>query len=558
MAFDGIITKAVVNELNTCIIGAKVNKIFEPTKNEIILGLYSFGKNYALNLSINPNSCRINLTTHSKPNPLNAPNFCMLLRKYLVGSKIISVSSYDLERVVEIVFEGYNEMNDLIIRKLFIEIMNRQSNIIFTNENNVIIDTLKHFDNSPRALLPAHPYELPQNSKKSFIELSKFEEFFNLISSSNLKELDKLLPNLFIGISQTFILYTLGKLNINNTNYSKDDLNTLYTYMKSILNFEENSLSCSLINDKDFTLELNSSNELLPVNFFIDDFYFEKEENEIFKTAKNNLSKIILTSLKKCSKKLENINSKLKECDNMDTYRLYGELLTSNLYKLTENSSSVILQNYYNNNSDITIPLDKSLSPHKNAEKYFKKYNKLKNALKIVSTQKQEAEKELQYIESIIFSLENAKDLIDINEIYEEVSQNLSTKREFEKSKQNSKKDKNTKPEHNITSINENGFSIFIGKNNTQNDYLTLKFANNNDIWFHTQKIHGSHVILKLNGNEPTDDIIYKCATLAMQNSKAKNSSNVPVDYTYVRYVKKAPNSKPGMVIYTNYKTIFV
>lgn len=559
MAFDGIVTKAVVSELNEYIIGAKVNKIFEPTKNEIILGLYSSGKNYSLNLSINPDSCRINLSTHSKANPFNAPNFCMLLRKYLIGSRIISINTPDLERVVEIVFEGYNEMNDLITRKLFLEIMSRQSNIIFTNENNIIIDTLKHVDNSSRNLLPANPYVLPNNDKISFLNLKDFSEFNSYISNSELSNLNTKLCSLFIGFSKSFINCSLSELNIDNINYSKEDLINLYNYIKKIIsNFGTNNISCTNINSNDFSIILkNSSN--LDINFFVDDFYYEKEENNLFKSAKNNLLKIILSSLKKCSKKLENINSKLKECDSMDTYRLYGELLTSNLYKLKENTSSITLENYYDNNNLIEIPLDKSISPHKNADKYFKKYNKLKNALKIVSIQKQEAEKELEYIESIIFSLESAEDLIDINEIYEEVSQNLITKKEIEKNKKSSKhKEKEKISINNITTIEENGFTIFIGKNNIQNDYLTLKYANKNDIWFHTQKIHGSHVILRLNGNELNDDILYRCASIAMQNSKAKNSSNVPVDYTYVRYVKKSPNSKPGMVIYTNYKTIFV
>lgn len=558
MAFDGIITKAIVAELNNCIIGAKVNKIFEPTKSEIILGLYSFGKNYSLVLSTEPDSCRINLSTHSKANPFNAPNFCMLLRKYLIGSKIISINTNDLERVVEIVFEGYNEMNDLITRKLFLEIMSRQSNIIFTNERDIIIDTLKHATNSSRNLLPANPYLMPQNDKKSFLKLNSFEDFKKCLFCSEYEELDKKLSSLFIGFSKSFVNYTMQELCIDNIKYSNEDLINLYNYIKKLIsNIGTNNISCQPFDTNDFSVSIKKANSDLSINFFIDNFYFEKEEINLFKTAKNNLLKIILASLKKCSKKLENINSKLKECDSMDTYRLYGELLTSNLYKLKENMDSIVLENYYDNNNLITIPLDKSISPHKNADRYFKKYNKLKNALKIVSNQKQEAEKELEYIESIIFSLDNAKDLIDINEIYEEVSQNLITKKEIVKS-QNNKKPKEKVSITNISTIEENGFTILIGKNNIQNDYLTLKYANKNDIWFHTQKIHGSHIILKLNGNEPTDEILYKCACIAMQNSKAKNSSNVPVDYTYVRYVKKSPNSKPGMVIYTNYKTLFV
>lgn len=582
MAFDGIVTKSIVTELKPFIIGAKVNKIFEPTKNEIVLGLYSLGKSYALKLSSNPNSCRIHLTTHSKPNPLNAPNFCMLLRKYLIGAKIKSISTLDLDRIVEIVLEGYNEMNDVITRKLFIEIMNRQSNIIFTNENNIIIDTLKHIENTSRDLLPAHPYTYPTSSKKSFLELNNYSEFQALFENvtqtyqnqdipetitkdkpNSIKEaqhaITSILSNEFIGFSKALVDYSLHILKIDNTSYTENDLKKLYEYLKSITQFDTAKLSLTKINENDYTLELTNNNDLLHLNFFIDDFYYDKEEKEEFKNAKSNLSRVILTSLKKCSKKIENINSKLKECESMNTYRLYGELITANLYKYTENTDSMAVINYYDN-TEIIIPLDKSISPHKNADKYFKKYNKLKNSLEIVSKQKTEAEKELQYIESLVYSLESSKTVMDLEEIYDEITQNLVTLKEVQKSSQKQKTQKSKKKSNEITisKLELDGYTIFIGKNNVQNDYLTLKYAHNNDIWFHTQKIHGSHVVLKLNNQDLTDDIIYKCAKIAVQNSKANNSINVPVDYTEIRNVKKAPNAKPGMVIYTNYKTIIV
>ena len=576
MAFDGFITKSIITELKNNIIGAKVNKVFEPTKNEIILGLYNNGINYALNLCANPEFCRICLTTHSKPNPQNAYNYCMLLRKYLIGGKIVNISNYDLERTIEIQFECYNDLNDLVKRKLFVEIMSRQSNIILTNENNIIIDTLKHFDNNVRELLPAHEYTFTPINKISFIEQKNLESFINNIKKHETNSLIKTLINTFIGFSKTFIKETIKILNINDTNYTENDLEKLFNYINELIeNMGTSNISCKLIDNKDYTLVLNKyfdnynkdyyNTTNLNINFFLDDFYFNKESNSIFINSRNNLLKIVSTSLKKIYKKLENINLKLKECEEMDKFRLYGELLTANLYKINSetNISEISVENYYDNNKIMVIPLDKSLSVQKNIEKYFKKYNKLKNALSIVSKQKKEAEKELDYIETIVFNLSNSKSINDINEVYEEISENIATKKAFSNQKQNKlSKKKSSSKIIELEKVDFKGYIIYIGKNNIQNDYISLKFSKPNDVWFHTQKIHGSHVLLKnpenLDITDIPDEVLYKCAYLAKENSKAATSTNVSVDYCYARYVKKTSGAKPGMVIYNNFKTIIV
>ena len=264
--------------------------------------------------------------------------------------------------------------------------------------------------------------------------------------------------------------------------------------------------------------------------------------------------------MKKLYKKLENINRKLDSCNDMEKYKLYGELLTANLYKVNNNSNltEITVENYYDNNSPLTIPLDNTIGVQKNVEKFFKKYNKLKNTLEIVSEQKKDAEKEIDYIESIVFSLENANDLEDISEIYEEVSETLNLKKKLVQSRTQNKKLK-LNAEHNFRIFDIDGFKVYVGKNNIQNDYLTLKFATKKDYWFHTQTVHGSHVILK----NPEDkeipvEVLYECAKLACKYSKAANSSNTPVDYCPVKFVKKPSGAKPGKVIYTNYKTIYV
>lgn len=567
MAFDGIVTKSIVAELQNNIIGAKINKVFEPSKNEIILGLYSNKKNLALNLCINPSNYRINLTTNSKPRPFKAPNFCMLLRKHLIGNRIVDISTFDLERVIVFTLEGYNELNDLIQKKLIVELMGKHSNIILINNSNRIIDSLRHLDStqkSSRDILPARVYEFPTTNKISFLNINRFEEFYKIILPKlENSSLSKSISNTFTGISNSFILSCLNELNCKNIN-DKTTIESLFYYMKNIINnIGTKNVSCKLLstNDKinnDYSVVLQENNSLFNINFFIDDFYTNKENTEMFKTYRNNVLKLILSELQKYTKRLANINKKLSECNNMEIYRLYGELLTANLYKLHNNTDSITVENYYENNSPITIPLDIRFSPAKNVQMFFKKYSKLNNALKVVQLQKKDTEKNLNYIESLVFSIENSNTISEIDEIYTELSESAL----FKDVLSNKNKSTNKKTSNAISSPKEfkiDGFTILVGKNNKQNDYLTLKIANRNDMWFHTQKIHGSHVILKCDNNvSPTQEILIKCAELAAYYSKAKQSSNVPVDYTLVKYVKKPSGAKPGMVTYVNYKTIFV
>lgn len=562
MAFDGIITKHITLELASCLIGGKINKIFEPNKNEIILGIYSNGKNYALNISISSNNYRINLTTNSKPNPVNAPNFCMLLRKHLIGFKISNIYSNSLERIINIELEGYNELNDCVKKTLIVELMGKHSNIILINSNNIIIDSLRHLDtfsHSYRDILPAHEYILPTSDKKDFFA-TNFDDFVAVIME---KPLSTIIPNKFNGISKSFILSCLDILNINDTNYTKDDIYHLYSYIETLLNnLGTQNVSCIYFNTNDYVLVCQKNDDFLQTNFFLNDFYKSKEDNELVSTYKNNLLKLVLSALKKINKKVANINEKLKECQNMDTYRMYGELITSNLYRIdnSRNMDSISLENYYDNNNIITIPLDKSISPSYNAKKYFKKYNKLKNTLNIVSIQKTDAERELDYLESIIYELDNATSITDLEEIDNEISENVLFKNNLSKSnvKKNKVNKRSIHNEYEPITYNVDGFTVFVGKNNKQNDYITTKLGKNEDLWFHTKDIRGSHVLLKCNGNAVNEHTILACAQIAATHSKAKLSSNVPVDYCYIRNVKKPSGSKPGMVIYTNNKTLYV
>ncbi len=574
MAFDGIVTKAVVAELSE-LNGARIDKVFQPNKNEILLGLYLNKKNYALDICIDAQNCRINLTTNSKPNPQVAPNFCMLLRKNLIGLKLKNIITFDLERLVILEFEGFDELDDIISKKLVIELMGKHSNIILLDDTNIIVDSLRHIkevDENYRDILPHTKYILPISNKCSFLELKDFNDFKSHFDISDIDSLPIQISNIFNGISKNFICSIIKKFEIKELNNS--NLEIIFNYIKNIIDkigtdnlyFEKIKNQEGIV--KDYFLVPCESTEPFPLNFFIDDFYFNKETSETFRNYRNTLLKLILDTLKKYNKRLANINEKLHECDDMEKYRIYGELITANLYRIpNKNLEEVELENYYDNNNKIFIKLDKRYSPSINAKRFFKKYSKLKNALAIVSEQKKDTLRELDYIESIVYELENSSTVDELTAIFEEISENdifkekTSKTNNAKKSKiKKSKLTKNKEVSFNPIKYTIDGYTVLVGKNNKENDYLTLKYANKNDLWFHTKDFHGSHTILKINKNKPypNSDILVAVAKIAAKHSKAKNSSNVPVDYCEVKYVKKPSGARPGMVIYTNNKTLNV
>lgn len=574
MAFDGIVTKAIATELSE-LNGARVDKIFQPNKNEILLGLYLNKKNYAINICINAQNCRINLTTNSKPNPQVAPNFCMLLRKNLIGLKLKNIITFDLERLVILEFEGFDELDDIISKKLVIELMGKHSNIILLDASNIIIDSLRHIkeiDENYRDILPHTKYFLPTSNKRSFLEIKNFDDFRNSLDISDIDSIPTQISNTFNGISKNFICSIINKFEIKDLNSS--NLETIFNYIKNIIdNIGTDNLSFEKVKNqkgivKDYFLVPSKSAKTFSLNFFIDDFYFNKESSESFQNYRNTLLRLILDTLKKYNKRLSNINEKLHECDDMETYRIYGELITANLYKIpNKNIEEIELENYYDNNNKILIKLDKRYSPSINAKRFFKKYSKLKNALSIVSQQKKDTLKELDYIESIVYELENSSTVDDLTAIFEEISENSIFKEKTSKTNntkkskiKKSKLTKNKEVSFNPIKYTIAGYTVLVGRNNKENDYLTLKYANKNDLWFHTKDFHGSHTILKINNNlpYPDSDILVAVAKIATQHSKAKNSSNVPVDYCEVKYVKKPSGARPGMVIYTNNKTLNV
>lgn len=624
MAFDGIVTKVVAGELNN-LTGGRIDKILQPNKNTIYIGFYLNGKNYLLNLSIDSQNYGIYLTTHPKENPKNAFNFCMLLRKHLLNLRIKNIITSDLERVVTIEFEGFDDVDDIISKKLIIELMGKHGNIILLDDYNIILDSLRHIyidDINFRNIVPQTKYVYPSTDKFNFLDVLTYDEFKNILFSAanmiknniennmiNSEKIDysSLISNTFNGISKSFIEQIISNFNIDNTainNKPDNILQLIYNKLTDIIELTNTSTD-KLIFKKfnlqtsktklDFCLDIcENTSEIsdlntLHLNYFLDDFYFNKITNLEFQNKKEQILKHISNITKKYTKRLLNINQKLEETNNMDIYKVYGQLITSNLYQIPNtNVSSIVLQNYYDNNSPITIPLDKKYVPSINAKRYFKKYTKLKNTVDIVSVQKIDTIHELNYLESINYELSIAKNILELNEIFDEISQselfsslfkkqNISNKNKVTKNTKNSSKNstkninkKNTNNNLNIKNnssfnpikyiINDN-YTLLVGRNNKENEYLSLKFAKKTDLWFHTKDIHGSHCILKSNDNTthlPTKEILEKCAVICAKHSKAKDSSNVLVDYCEVKYVKKPNGLRLGMVIYTNNKTLTV
>jgi len=462
------------------------------------------------------------------------------------------------------------------------------------NSEHTVIDSLRHlnkFDNSNRDIFPGSKYLNIESAKKDFLAVKTFDEFYRDVSI-DAENLPSTLSKVYNGFGKKNISYLLETLNIP-TAVSTNNLKEVYSYLKDLFaNMPDNVVLKEYSSVKKDYFAYKSTNDGLAVNFYLDDFYTSKEQSEQFKQYRDTVLKLVLNHVGKIKERISTIDSKIADCTNAEKYRLYGELITSNLYRIPDYpQAEVTLENYYDNNNLITIPLDEKFSPSKNAKNFFKKYRKLQNTIAIIEKQKELSGAELSYLESIVYELEEVSTIEDIDNIYSEICDNLifgknantvnnhvytSTNKVANLNNSNylnHSKNGNLKKENSSNmpeKRNIDGYTVYIGKNNKQNDYLTCRLAQNSDIWFHTKDIHGSHVVLKNDSlhsssenssasctfNIP-DSVLYKCASIAAYYSKARMSQNVPVDYTLIKYVKKPNGAKPGMVIYTNNKTIY-
>ncbi len=567
MAYDGLVNYSIVQEIKDIMLNGKVDKIYEPNFDEIILGVYSNGNKFALNINTNSMYYRANLTTNAKPNPNQAPNFCMTLRKYIQNTHITNIYTNNLERIVFIEFEGYNKSKDFSTKKLIIELMGKYSNIILTDKDNIIIDSLKHFSinsGSYRNIFAGSKYELPKDDKLDLFAIQDKEEFYRVLENNshklNTKSLAKIISSTFTGISKKSIFSFERDLCIEDE-LEESSSAFLYTYIQNVLFKTQNVFCKKFENDYSLIFDENKKKMPLEINYFLDDYYTNKENINAFATYRDYLLKLILVRLKRLNAKLVLINDKIEECNEADKYKLYGELITNNLYRIDDhNKNSIELENYYDDNNLIIIPLDGSITPSKNAKKFFKKYKKLKNAKEFVDIQKKSVEADINYLESIIYEINSADSILSLDGIYTELQDTSIVKDKSKKSKKIKKNKTSTENQtlHDFLKYTVDGFTVLVGKNNKQNDYLTTKVAKKDDIWLHVKDFHGSHVILKTENKIPSQETINKCAKIAKEHSKANQSNNITVDYTYVQYVKKPSNSRPGMVIYTHEQSVTV
>ena len=547
MTFDGLFTHAMIHELNQTLQNGRVTKISQPYPNEVILTIRANRTNYPVLLSANPRYARFQITQIPYTNPAVPTNFTMMLRKYLEGAKLLKIKQLDNDRVVYFEFLTRNELGDKLPLLLSAEIMGRYSNVILINQStNKIIDTIKHVgmdQNRYRTLLPGATYRQPptQNKENPFEQDSNtFEELIQKYPNREVLA-DNLLKQ-YQGISRDNALALADKLHSsNNFVQAFNDFLAMTEDPIPTMNSNNFSIFADNPNDKKFT----TLSEMLDV------FYHTKANRDRVQQQGGQLLHVIRKNLQRNKKKLKKLSNELKATENADEYRIKGEVLTTYLYQIKRGMTKITLPNFYDNNKEITISLSNQLSPSQNAQKYFKKYQKLKNAVTFVNEQIELTKKEVAYLEEIQTQIELATPA-DLNDIKTELQQEGYIKKKQQKSKHSSRV-KINKPESFIAS---DGTEILVGKNNLQNEKLTLHTAKKTDIWLHAKNIPGSHVIIK--SNNPSDETLFKAAMLAAYFSKFRSSANVPIDYVQVKNIRKPNGSKPGFVIYEGQKTLTV
>lgn len=571
MAFDGLAISCMVQELNDILSQGRVDKVLQPEYDEIILAVRSGGKNRRLVLSASSSNPRVHLTSVQKENPEKAPMFCMLLRKHLLGGKVVAVTQPDFERVVEFHIESHDELGDVSVKRLIIEVMGRVSNIILVDSAGKVLGSIKHIDFSVsqvRQLIPGMMYEMPPSQGKINPLTAGLEDIKDKLFAYSLGA-DKFLLDTFVGIgpmSAREIAYVgTGSADTNCLSMTSEQKTKFAEFINEFFEkIKKGEFSPVLIyKDEEKIKDFSSINITHYENLFVvkkcetfndavEEYFKTKDFQERISQKTSSLMKFVETNIQRCQKKLALQQQKMKDCENKEKNKVIGDLLTANLYRINYGDEFVEVEDYYNNMEVIKISLKPELSPSQNAQRYYTIYQKLKNAEVVTAQQMELAKQEIDYLESVKENLMIAENERDINELRDELyGQGYHVKR-GEKSKIRKQV---SKP---LQFQLSDGFVAYVGRNNTQNDELTLRQSRSNDLWFHTKYIHGSHTVIKTEGRTPSDDVIVEAAKICAYYSKARNSANVPVDYTIIKNVKKPSGAKPGMVIYDNYNTVNV
>ncbi|RMC24622.1 MULTISPECIES: NFACT family protein [unclassified Lactobacillus] len=549
MAFDGLFIHSLINNIKHTLIGSRLSKIYQPFDQDLILTFRKNRKNLQVLISVNAQYPRFYITEQTIVNPDKAPTFVMVLRKYLEGSVLQDIQQVGVDRIVNFYFSNRNELGDQIQLVLSIELMGRHSNVIlYDKKSNRIIDLLKRInpeENRVRLLLPKAKYELPplipgingfkitKDEFNSMTRTTTVQSFVQKVSGLDRDDRNELTGYLEDDFSYTSFKTFLSQFDKKGAFIlkSSDNKRKIFPYLPYHLDLTKESVKSDL-------------------NQALDEFYLYQSNRDWVKQRSSQVERVIKNEQKKLTKKITKLQTQLDLAENSEGYRIRGEILNANLKQVHSGMTKISLPNYYENNRPIEIKLDAALSPARNAQKYFTRYKKLRNSIKHVKEQVKISRQTLEYFDSVQTAINNA-DPQDIDQIIDEL-----TAQGYIKRQQKQKKVKKI-TEHNLNRFRlSSGKTVFVGKNNYQNDWLTFKKANKHDIWFHVKNMPGSHVILQ--DNQPSDRDIAETAEIAAYYSKAKDSAHVQVDYVEAKRVKKPNGAKPGFVIYTGQNSIEV
>ncbi len=578
MSFDGIVTSAVVHELQSSLLGGRIDKIYQQEKDEILVQVYNKGINHKLLISASSNNSRVYLTDYSKRNPTTPPVFCMLLRKHLSGGIILNIEQYGMDRLIILDISSIDELGLPSEKRLIVEVMGKHSNIILIEKDNrKILDSIKrvrHDMSRIRQILPGLSYEYPPvQDKKNPLDTNK-EEFFNLLNND--KESIKLFKFFYfnyLGLSPLISKEICFRANLDMDrpigSIDDSERENLYRTFESILSDvrTHNYRPLYINNDNDELLafhcldllQFGSKNKHFSssISNVLDNTFMRRDIHDRISQKSRSMTKTVKARLDRAIIKLAKQKEELLESKDREKYKIYADLISANIHLIPKGADTIELENFYDENlGKLEIPLDYKISPAFNAQRYYKRYSKLKTAENLLIKQIPETEDEILYLENVLVSIDNS---IEVEEL-DEVKNELIKEGYIKESSKNKKKAKNK--EERLSSpyqyVSSDGFTIYVGKNNRQNEKLTLKTANRDDIWLHVQNMPGSHVIIQKNNKELPDTTLEEAAILAAYYSKGKNSNNVSVDFTERKNVRKQAGAKPGMVVYDNFKTINV
>ncbi|WP_368189342.1 NFACT family protein [Blautia sp. 1033sp1_1033st1_G9_1033SCRN_220408] len=572
MAFDGITIAAMVKELNTSLKGGRINKIAQPESDELLITVRGQDGQKRLLLSASPSLPLLYFTSKNRISPLTAPNFCMLLRKHIGSARITDITQSGMERVVQFHLEHLNELGDVCHKILIMELMGKHSNLIFCDDKGMILDSIKHVSSnmsSVREVLPGREYFIPKTQDKLDPLTITEEEFISDICPKPLPAAKAIYSSL-TGISPVMAQEVCFRASIDG-NDSMQSLNEAarthlyHTFARIMDQVKEGSFTPNIIFRGDEPVEYGVLDfqqyglEYHSVSFdsvsqMLETYYASRDLITRIRQKSADLRRIVQTALERNRKKLMLQQKQMKDTEKKDKYKIYGELINTYGYGLEEGVKSFKALNYYTN-EEITIPLDPQLTPQENSKKYFDRYQKLKRTQEALEEQIKETTEEIQHLESISNALDIAREESDLSQIKEELTEFGYIKKHYT-SKKGAKMQTKSKPFHYISS---DGYDIYVGKNNYQNDELTFKFASGNDWWFHAKKMPGSHVVVKTKDGTLPDRTFEEAGSLAAYYSQGRTAPKVEIDYLQKKNVKKPAGAKPGFVVYyTNYSLMAV